>query len=346
MVSFESDYSTGCHPAVLEALAATNLEPCSGYGSDRFCERAAARIREACAAPQADVRFLAGGTQTNAVVLPALMNPGEGVVAADSGHISVHEAGAIECTGHKVLTIPERNGKLAAADLRAYLENFYADANWEHMVIPGAVFISHPSELGTLYSLAELEKLSEICRDYEIPLYLDGARLGYGLAARCTDVTLPDIARLVDAFYIGGTKCGALCGEAVVFPRSNAPHHFLTHVKRHGALMAKGRLLGVQFDALFTDGLYFRIAENAIDRAEELKAVLEEAGCEMFRPSPTNQQFVIMENGKMEALAQQVKFSFWERFDETHTVIRFVTSWSTTEEDIAVLRDALATLDD
>ena len=344
MISFENDYSTGAHPRILEALAATNFEPASGYGTDCFCESAAARIREACETPDADVFFLTGGTQTNAVVLSAITPSWAGVVAADTGHISVHEAGAIEATGHKVLTLPERHGKLVPAEVEAYLEAFFADGNHEHMVFPGAVFISHPSELGTLYTLAELEALRAVCDRFAIPLYLDGARLGYGLAAHGTDVTLPDIARLVDAFYIGGTKVGALCGEAVVFPRGNMPAHFLTHVKQHGALLAKGRLLGVQFDTLFTDNLYEEIASNAIERADDLKRILTAAGCRFFRESPTNQQFIIMENAQMEALAERVRFSFWERYDDTHTVVRFVTSWSTTPEDIAALEEALTTI--
>ena len=342
MISFENDYSTGAHPRVLEALAATNLEPAPGYGTDRFCASAAERIRAACADDTADVFFLVGGTQTNAVVISSLLAGYEGVIAADTGHIAAHEAGAIEATGHKVIALPEHDGKLQAAEVEAYLEGFYADANYEHMVFPGMVFIAHPSELGTLYSLAELEELSVVCRRFHIPLYLDGARLSYGLAAPESDVTLPDIARLTDAFYIGGTKCGALCGEAVVFPRGGMPKHFLTHVKQHGALLAKGRLLGVQFDTLFTDGLYGEVGRTAIDAAAELRRILSEAGCTFFRESPTNQQFVILENSQMEALAERVRFSFWERVDDTHTAIRFVTSWSTTADDLAFLETALA----
>ncbi len=342
MISFENDYSTGAHPRVLEALAATNLEPAPGYGTDRFCASAAERIRAACADDTADVFFLVGGTQTNAVVISSLLASYEGVIAADTGHIAVHEAGAIEATGHKVIALPEHDGKLRAADVAAYLGTFYADETHEHMVLPGMVFIAHPSELGTLYSLAELEELSAVCRRFHIPLYLDGARLSYGLAAPESDVTLPDIARLTDAFYIGGTKCGALCGEAVVFPRGGMPRHFLTHVKQHGALLAKGRLLGVQFDTLFTNGLYGELGRTAIDAAAELRRILSEAGCTFFRESPTNQQFVILENSQMEALAERVRFSFWERVDDTHTAIRFVTSWSTTAEDLAFLETALA----
>ena len=342
MISFENDYSTGAHPRVLEALAATNLEPAPGYGTDRFCASAAERIRAACADDTADVFFLVGGTQTNAVVISSLLAGYEGVIAADTGHIAVHEAGAIEATGHKVIALPEHDGKLRPADVAAYLGTFYADETHEHMVLPGMVFIAHPSELGSLYSLAELEELSALCRRYEIPLYLDGARLAYGLAARDTDVTLADIARLTDAFYIGGTKCGALCGEAVVFPRGGMPKHFLTHVKQHGALLAKGRLLGVQFDALFTDGLYDEVGRAAIDAAADLRRILSEAGCTFFRESPTNQQFIVLENTQMEALAERIRFSFWERVDDTHTAIRLVTSWSTTADDLAALEQALA----
>ncbi|MEC4184434.1 aminotransferase class I/II-fold pyridoxal phosphate-dependent enzyme [Adlercreutzia sp. R21] len=341
MISFENDYSTGAHPRVLEALAATNLEPAPGYGSDRFCESATARIRAACDDETADVFFLTGGTQTNAVVISALLAGHEGVIAADTGHIAVHEAGAVEATGHKVITLPEHDGKLRAADAEAYLDAFYADASFTHMVFPGMVFIAHPSELGTLYSLAELEALAAVCRRYEIPLYLDGARLAYGLAAPETDVTLPDIARLVDAFYIGGTKCGALCGEAVVFPRGGMPRHFLTHVKQHGALLAKGRLLGVQFDALFTDGLYAEVGRTAMNAAAKLRRVLRDAGCEFFRESPTNQQFIVLENAQAEALAERIRFSTWEKLGDGRTVIRLVTSWSTTPDDLAALEEAL-----
>lgn len=342
MISFENDYSTGAHPRILEALAATNFEPASGYGTDRFCASAAERIRAACDNPAADVFFLMGGTQTNAVVISSLLAGYEGVIAADTGHIAVHEAGAIEATGHKVIALPECDGKLRAADVAAYLDTFYGDASHDHRVFPGMVFIAHPSELGSLYSLTELEELSALCHRYEIPLYLDGARLAYGLAARNTDVALADIARLCDAFYIGGTKCGALCGEAVVFPRGAMPAHFLTHAKQHGALLAKGRLLGVQFDTLFADGLYGEVGRTAIDAAAELRRILSEAGCTFFRESPTNQQFIVLENTQMEALAERIRFSFWERVDETHTAIRLVTSWSTTADDLTALEEALA----
>ena len=341
MISFESDYIAGAHPRILERLMETNLEPLSGYGSDRYCESAREKIRAACGCAEAQVTFLSGGTQTNALVISAMLQHYQGVVAAETGHINAHEAGAIENTGHKVLTVPHAQGKIAPDTLNGFLERFYADDNHDHMVFPGMVYISHPTEYGTLYTLEDLEALSSICKRYHIPLFLDGARLGYGLMSLHTDVTLQDIARLCDVFYIGGTKVGALCGEAVVFPRGNAPAHLLTTVKLHGALLAKGRLLGVQFDTLFTDGLYFEISRHAIEMAEQLKAVLREKGCSFYLESPTNQQFVVLEDRRLEELKQQVALSFWEKPDADHTVVRLATSWSTTPEDIQKLREIL-----
>ncbi|HJD04197.1 MAG TPA: aminotransferase class V-fold PLP-dependent enzyme [Candidatus Mediterraneibacter caccogallinarum] len=336
MISFENDYIQGAHPEVLKRLTETNLEPLSGYGADPYCESAREKIRRECGCPEAEIHFLVGGTQTNAVVIDAMLKGFEGVAAADTGHVAVHEAGAVEYTGHKVLTIPHHSGKIDPGELKEYLEGFYQDANHEHMVFPGMVYLSHPTELGTLYSRKELEEISHICREYEIPLFLDGARLGYGLMSSDTDVTLQDVAQLCDVFYIGGTKVGALCGEAVVFPEK-APRHFLTSVKQHGALLAKGRLLGIQFDTLFTDNLYFDISRHAIERAEELKRVLQEKGCTFAWESPTNQQFVILEDSTVRRLKEHVVFSFWEKADETHTVVRFVTSWATRKEEIEEL---------
>lgn len=336
MISFENDYIQGAHPEVLKRLTETNLEPLSGYGTDPYCESAREKIRRECGCPEAEIHFLVGGTQTNAVVIDAMLKGYEGVAAADTGHVAVHEAGAVEYTGHKVLTIPHHSGKIDPGELKEYLEGFYQDANHEHMVFPGMVYLSHPTELGTLYSRKELEEISQICREYEIPLFLDGARLGYGLMSSDTDVTLQDVAQLCDVFYIGGTKVGALCGEAVVFPEK-APRHFLTSVKQHGALLAKGRLLGIQFDTLFTDNLYFDISRHAIERAEELKQVLQEKGCTFAWESPTNQQFVILEDSTVRRLKEHVVFSFWEKADETHTVVRFVTSWATRKEEIEEL---------
>lgn len=341
MLSFESDYTEGAHEKILQRLLETNLESLSGYGSDSYCESAKKKIREACGCPGADVHFLVGGTQTNATVIDAVLDKYEGVVAANTGHISTHEAGAIEFTGHKVLTLEEHQGKIAPTQLENYLNTFWNDGNHEHMVFPGMVYISHPTEYGTLYSLNELQEISSICHQYEIPLYLDGARLGYGLMSEHTDVSLQDIAKYCDVFYIGGTKVGALCGEAVVFTKGNTPRHFMTLVKQHGALLAKGRLLGIQFDTLFTDNLYFEISRHAIRMAEKLKRIFEEKGYQFYIDSPTNQQFVILENEQMAHLQEKVRFSFWEAYDKDHTVVRFATSWATREEDIDALAELL-----
>ena len=330
MISFESDYTTGAHPRLLQRLAETNMEVLSGYGKDIYCETARKKIQEMCACPDADVFFLIGGTQTNAVV-----------IAAKTGHVSLHEAGAIEITGHKVLELSQVDGKLEASVIKQFLEQFYKDENHEHMVFPGMVYVSYPTEYGTLYTKKELTDISKVCKEYEVPLFLDGARLGYGLMSREADLSLEDIAELCDVFYIGGTKVGALCGEAVVFTKNNMPKHFVNHVKRHGALMAKGRLLGVQFDALFTDGLYFEISKNAIDMAEKMKDIFKEKGYRFYMESPTNQQFFIIENERLEKLKEKVRFGFWEKYDETHTVVRFASSWSTTEEDLKQLREIL-----
>jgi len=341
MISFESDYVAGAHPKVLQRLIETNLEALSGYGSDRYTKSACEKIKAACGCEDAEVFLLTGGTQTNAIVISTMLESYEGVLAADTGHVGCHEAGAIEYTGHKVLTLPNHQGKVDSVELKAYLQNFYADENYEHMVFPGMLYISHPTEYGTLYSKRELAELANICREYEIPLYMDGARLGYGLMSKETDVTLADIAMLCDVFYIGGTKVGALCGEAVVFTKNNTPKHFMTQVKQHGALVAKGRLLGVQFDALFTNDLYLEIGAHAIKMAEKLKEVLQEKGCQFYLDSPTNQQFIVVENSKLQALGEKITYSFWEAYDENHTVIRLATSWSTTEEDVEALRHVL-----
>lgn len=340
MQHFDSDYLEGAHPAILQRLMETNMEKTSGYGTDIYCESARKKILEACGCPEGEVYFMVGGTQVNSTVIGSLLKSYEGVVAADTGHISVHEAGAVEATGHKVLTVPGVQGKLLPEALKAYMENYYGDENHEHMVWPGMVYISHPTEYGTLYTKKELEEISEVCHKYELPLFLDGARLGYGLVSPEADVTLEDIARCTDVFYIGGTKVGALCGEAVVFTKK-APKHFMTMVKQQGALLAKGRLLGIQFDTLFTDDLYTRISKNAIETAMKLKRALQEKGYQLFLDSPTNQQFVVLENKKKEELGKEVQFDFWEKYDEDHTVIRFATSWGTKMEDIDALIELL-----
>lgn len=344
MVSFESDYIAGAHPEILKSLERTNLEALSGYGTDSYCEMAREKIRTACDCPDAEVEFLVGGTQTNAIVIATMLNDYEGVIAAKTGHVSTHEAGAIEYTGHKVLEVPQENGKINSVVLKQYLADFYADANHEHMVFPGMIYISHPTEYGTLYSKSELTELSEIAHTYNIPLYMDGARLGYGLMSYESDLTLPDIAQLCDVFYIGGTKVGALCGEAVVFTKNNKPPHFMNSIKKRGALLAKGRLLGVQFDALFTDDLYFRISRHAIDMAESLKQIFHDGDFEFYLESPTNQQFIILENHQMEALSEHAAFSFWEKYDDSHTVVRFATSWSTSDDDLKALKNVLSAI--
>ncbi len=334
MLSFENDYCCGAHSAILERLSTTNTTQYPGYGSDSICEFAKTKIREACGTPDADVWFLVGGTQTNQTVIDAITPAWAGVVAADTGHVNVHEAGAIEATGHKVLSLPHHNGKINADQLADYCATFYADDNYEHMVFPGTVYISHPTEYGTLYTLSELEALRAVCNRYNMPLFLDGARLGYGLTAPGTDVTLQDIARLTDVFYIGGTKVGALFGEAVVFPRGNSPQHFLTQIKQHGALLAKGWLLGMQFDTLFTDDLYLTIARHANDVAARIRQVLVDRGYTLTMDTPTNQIFITMENATIERLQQSVRLGFMEKADDTHTVMRICTSWSTTDDQV------------
>jgi len=340
MLSFECDYNTGCHPKILERLAETNLTPMPGYGTDEFCESARRKILMSCGCPDGEVHFLVGGTQTNAVVISAYLRRYEGVIAAETGHIAVHEAGAIEYTGHKVLTLPEHDGKIDPAELRDYLRTFYADDNHDHCVFPGMVYISHPTEYGTLYTKSELTALHGICAEYNLPLFLDGARLGFGMASPQTDVTLADIAALTDVFYIGGTKMGALCGEAVVFPKK-APPHFMTMVKQQGALLAKGRLLGVQFDVLFTDDLYMEIGRHTIAMTEKLKEVFARRGYRFFRHSPTNQQFIVLTDEQAERLGEKVRFSFWERVDDGHIAVRFAAGWSTTEAEIEALENVL-----
>lgn len=337
MLSFQSDYIMGAHPEILKALERTNFIAEAGYGDDQFTASAKEKIKAACACPDADVWFLVGGTQSNAVVISTVLQRFEGVIAAETGHIGFHEAGAIEYTGHKVLSLPHHNGKIDAEELDAYIKSFYNDANHAHMVPPGMVYISHPTEYGTLYTNDELTRISNICREYAIPLFMDGARLGYGLMSNGTDLTLPKICKLCDVLYIGGTKVGALCGEAIVFTKNNTPSHFLTQIKQQGALIAKGRLLGVQFDTLFSDDLYFKISRHAIDMAEKLKKLLCDKGYNFYINSPTNQQFVLIEDKKLEELKKNVNVGFWEKPDANHTVIRFATSWATTEEEIEEL---------
>ncbi len=340
MLHFVNDYSEGCCEEILRRLFETNMQPEGGYGQDSFTASAKEKIRSACACPSAQVYFLVGGTQTNKVVIDSLLAPYEGVLSAQSGHIAVHEAGAIEHSGHKVLPLAHKDGKITAEAVRSYVQDFYADPTHPHMVHPGMVYISHPTEYGTLYTKAELAALSAVCRESGLPLYLDGARLGYALATPESDVTLEDIAALTDAFYIGGTKVGALMGEAVVFPKL-APKGFFTRIKQNGALLAKGRLTGLSFDTLFTDGLYYRLGENGIRAARRLREIFREKGYRFFIDSPTNQTFVILDDEKMNALSASVRFDYWEKYDEGHTVVRFCTSFATRMESVEALADLI-----
>lgn len=341
MISFECDYNNGAHPKVLEALVKTNGEITDTYGFDRYSLSAKEKIRMACEAPEADIFFLGGGTQTNATVIDGLLRSFEAVVTVETGHIAVHEAGAVEHSGHKVITLPSHDGRLDAAELDNWMQVFDADESRDHVPQPGMVYISLPTELGTLYTSQEIDAIYRICEKWQLKLFIDGARLGYGIAASEGDITLPWLARHCDAFYIGGTKVGALCGEAVVFPQGNAPRGFFSLIKQHGALFAKGRLCGVQFDALFTDGLYLNIARHAISMARKLKELFREKGLRMYIDSPTNQQFVVLPNEQMHQLEQQVQFTHWGPFDADHFICRFVTSWATKEEDLATLRSIL-----
>lgn len=341
MQHFDNDYMEGAHPLILERLLQTNMIKTVGYGCDEECESARRKILAACGLTDGEVHFLVGGTQTNATVIRALLRPYEGVIAADTGHIALHEAGAIEAGGHKVLTIPHQNGKLSAEAVDAYIEKFRHDEAWDHMVWPGMVYISHPTEYGTIYSLTELEALSAVCRKWGIPLFADGARLGYGLMAEGADVTLKDLARLCDVFYIGGTKVGAMFGEAVVVPQKEFIPHFFTTIKQSGALLAKGRMLGIQFDTLFTDDLYFRISRHAVALATRLREALAAKGFQEYYHSPTNQAFFVLDDEQLRRLREVTTFSEWEHLDDGHTVVRLATSWATRPEDIDEIIAAL-----
>ena len=337
---FASDYMEGAHPRILERLSETNMISQAGYGDDTYSNHARELIREACEVPDADIYFLVGGTQTNAVVIDSLTQSYQGVVASEAGHISTHEAGAIEFTGHKVMTLPEKDGKISASEIKDLVEGYRNDENHEHMVMPGMVYISHPTESGTLYSLKELTEISEVCHEYGLPLYMDGARMAYGLACPESDVTLPDIARLCDVFYIGGTKCGALLGEAVVIPKHDLIPHFFTLIKQHGALLAKGRAAGVQFETLFTDGLYMELGRNAINAAARIRQALKDKGYEFAIDSPTNQIFLVLTPEEKARLEENIVMGFWENLPDGRIVMRIATSWATTEENV----DRLITL--
>lgn len=337
MLSFSCDYSEGAHPEILRRLLQTNLLQEPGYGEDQFCLSAKEKIRDAIGRPEAEVFFMTGGTQVNSTVIDAMTRHHEGVIAPQTGHIALHEAGAVELFGHSVITILSREGKIRAKKLAEYMEAFLADPAHAHRVQPGMVYISFPTEYGTLYSRQELADLYTTCQRYQLPLFVDGARLGYGLAGEGCDVTLKVLADLCDVFYIGGTKVGALCGEAVVFPNGEVPKGFFSIVKQHGALMAKGRLLGIQFDTLFTDNLYMKISRHAVEMAMELKKVLKRRCLPFQIESPTNQQFPILTWGQMDRMLTEVRFEMWEPLRDGRFVARFATSWATTPDQIEEL---------
>jgi len=341
MIRFECDYTTGAHPKILEALVSTNGEACPGYGTDAHCGHARDMLRALCQAPEAGVHFLVGGTQTNAAIIAAALRPHQGVLCAGTGHINVHETGAIEAAGHKVLALPADAGKIAARQIHGFCEAHHIDPAREHTVQPGMVYLSHPTELGTVYTLAELEAMAQVCRRWRLLLFVDGARLPCGLAA--SDITLPDLARLCDVFYLGGTKAGLLFGEAVVITDPGLDHDFRYIIKQHGGMLAKGRLLGVQFETFLADRLYEQIGRQEVDRALRLRRAFEEKGYPLFVNSPTNQQFPVLPNAHMAALEKTYSFEVWARVDDDHTAVRFCTGWSTSDEDVdALIRDIRA----
>ena len=337
MIYFHNDYSEGCHEKVLEALTRTNLEQTPGYGEDHYCAEAADLIRKECNAPDMAVHFLVGGTQANLTVIDAALRPHQAAVSADLGHINSHETGAVEATGHKVMALPSTDGKITAEQVAKMVEEHYASASFEHTTQPKLVYISSPSELGTLYSLSELEALSATCRAKGLYLFLDGARMGYGLAASDNDVTLTDLARLCDVFYIDGTKVGALFGEAVCITNPAMKEDFRYLIKQHGGMLAKGRLLGVQFKALFEDDLYFELGKHAVAMADKIRATLEELGVPSLVPGTTNQIFPILSDDLLAELEKEFTFVEQERVSPTHRAVRFCTSWATTEENTEAL---------
>ena len=344
MIYFNSDYLEGAHSAIMERLMETNMMQTIGYSEDEICASAREKIKAACHAPDADVHFLVGGTQTNTTVIASILRPWQGVLSAVSGHINCHEAGAIESTGHKVITLPTNNGKITAQQVRDYVEWHKNDESTEHIVQPGMVYISHPTEGGTLYTKAELTELYGTCREYGLPLFIDGARLGYGLMADESDMTLPELARLCDVFYIGGTKVGALFGEAVVIMNESLKKDFRFIMKQRGGRMAKGRLLGVQFDALFTDDLYFKISRHAIEMAHQIRDIFVSAGYPLLFDSPTNQQYPIIPDAELAEIGKRFGYEYWERVDADHSGVRFCASWATKQEHVDALREAVNAL--
>ncbi len=342
MIYFNCDYTEGAHPEIMRRLLETNLVQTVGYGEDEYCESARRRILALCRNENAQVHFLVGGTQANFTVISAALRAHQAVVAAVSGHIAVHETGAVEATGHKVITLPSDDGKITAAQVRACYDAHWNDSTHEHMAQPAMVYLSNPTENGTLYSKAELTAISDVCRACGLTLFVDGARMGYGLASPKNDLTLADYAALCDVFYIGGTKVGALFGEAVVICKPELQRDFRYHIKQRGGMLAKGRLLGVQFDTLFTDELYFEISKHAVDLALELRAAFEKKGWPLLYDSWTNQQFPVLPDEVYERLKEKFVLSFWEKTDAHHTAVRVCTSWATTRESVQALLDAIA----
>ena len=344
MIYFNSDYLEGAHPSIMKRLMDTNMAQSVGYSEDEYCAAAREKIKAACEAPDADVHFLVGGTQTNTTVIASILRPYQGVIAPTTGHINCHETGAIESTGHKVLALPTDNGKITAQQIEEYYLWHHTSPDFEHIVMPGMVYISYPPEGGTIYSKAELTAIYETCQRCGLPLYIDGARMGYGLMSDECDLTLPELARLCDVFYIGGTKVGALFGEAVVVMNPALKKDFRFFMKQRGGMLAKGRLLGIQFDTLFTDDLYLKISRHAIDMAHQIREIFVSAGYPLLFDSPTNQQYPIMPDSELAEIGKNFGYEYWERVDETHSGVRFCASWATTQENVDALREAVNNL--
>ena len=341
MFQFQCDYSEGAHQRILERMLETNLEQTVGYGEDHYCTQAREAVKKAVGRDDVDVHFLVGGTQANATVISSILRPHQGVLCATTGHINVHETGAIEHGGHKVLAMPAENGLLSAESIREAMEEHLAEDGPEHTVQPGMVYISFSSEVGTIYSLKQLQEISTACKEYGLPLFIDGARMGYGLASEGCDVTIQDIAALADVFYLGGTKQGALFGEAVVIVNDNLKKDFRYFIKQNGGMLAKGRLLGIQFLTLFEDGLYFELSRHAISQAMRIRDAFKAAGYAFLVDSPSNQQFPILDNQTLEKLSENFRFSVWKKIDGTHTAVRFCTSWATRPEAVDALIEAI-----
>jgi len=340
MIRFDSDYIEGAHESILKALNETNFIQTVGYGKDEYCEKARESIKNECKAPNTDVHFLVGGTQTNMTVISSILRPYQGVISATTGHINGHETGAVESLGHKILTVAGQNGKITAKQIDERNKEHLDDKSCEHAVQPGMVYISYPTEIGTVYTKEELEDIYAVCKKNKLYLFIDGARMGYGLMAQGNNVSLEDISNLCDVFYIGGTKVGALLGEAVVIINDELKKDFRYYIKQKGGMLAKGRIIGIQFLTLFEDGLYFKISKHAVEKAMEIKRAFAEKGFSFKCDSTTNQQFPIISNSKLEKLNDKYGYTFWEKHDEEHSVIRFCTSWATTDESVkSLVRD-------